>query len=120
MRFQMMMATLVLAASVAGPALAQQQPPPPHPTEPFPNYNLQSRLATEWRPMQSDRLQYEQFLSESRGNNVYASLERVDLANRVSGLIELGKCEEARALALEEGDRTMALRARQLCRTRRN
>ena len=63
---------------------------------------------------------YEMFLTEASGNNVNASLERVDLANRVSVLMELGKCDEARAVAREAGDLLMALRARQLCRQSRD
>lgn len=42
--------------------------------------------------------------------------ERVDLAYRVGALVDLGRCREARALALEEGDRRMAIRVRQTCR----
>ena len=42
--------------------------------------------------------------------------ERVDLAYRVGALVDLGRCREARAMALEEGDRQMAIRVRQTCR----
>ncbi len=42
--------------------------------------------------------------------------ERVDLAYRVGALVDLGRCREARAMALDEGDRQMALRVRQTCR----
>ncbi|MFW2343419.1 hypothetical protein [Brevundimonas sp.] len=42
--------------------------------------------------------------------------ERVDLAYRVGALVDLGRCREARAMALEEGDRQMAMRVRQTCR----
>lgn len=66
------------------------------------------------------RGQYESWVDGSTGNNLAAQpLERVDLANRVSTLVELGRCEDARALAREAGDRQMALRARQLCRSDR-
>ena len=41
---------------------------------------------------------------------------RVDLAYRVGALVDLGRCREARAMALEEGDRQMAMRVRQTCR----
>lgn len=41
--------------------------------------------------------------------------ERVDRAIRVDNLIHQGRCREARDLANAEGDRNMALRARQLC-----
>jgi len=42
--------------------------------------------------------------------------DRVDLAYRVGALVDLGRCREARAMALEEGDRQMAMRVRQTCR----
>lgn len=115
MRILFAIAPVVIAAALATPAAAQQQPVQPSPE----TLALQASLATEWRPMHSDRLQYEQFLEESQGNNISTSLERVDLANRVSGLIQLGRCREARDLANAEGDRMMALRARQICRPRR-
>jgi hypothetical protein len=41
--------------------------------------------------------------------------DRVDLAYRVGALVDLGRCREARAMALEEGDRQMAMRVRQTC-----
>jgi hypothetical protein len=41
--------------------------------------------------------------------------DRVDRAIRVDHLIHQGRCREARDLANAEGDRNMALRARQLC-----
>ena len=42
--------------------------------------------------------------------------ERVDLARRVQALIDEGKCREARDLANQAGERSMALRVRQTCR----
>lgn len=66
------------------------------------------------------RGQYESWVDGSTGNNLGAQpLERVDRANRISTLMELGRCDEARALANEAGDRQMALRTRQLCRADR-
>ena len=60
-------------------------------------------------------------LDSASGNNIGSQpLERVDLANRVDTLIELGRCTDARNEALEAGDRQMALRVRQLCRRDRN
>ena len=67
------------------------------------------------------RASYEALLDSASGNNIPAQpLARVDLANRVSTLIELGRCTDARNEAREAGDRQMALRARQLCRTDRD
>ena len=44
--------------------------------------------------------------------------ERMDLARRVSALIEQGRCREARDLASEAGERSMVIRIRQTCRQR--
>ena len=109
---------LALATSLAVPAVAQQASPAPIPSREV--LARQASLATTWERTQSYRLVYEQDLIGSSGNKVNASLERVDLANRVSGLIQLGRCEEAGTLAREAGDRLMSVRARQLCRAQRN
>lgn len=42
--------------------------------------------------------------------------ERVALADHVQALIEEGRCREAREMAVEAGERTMAVRVRQTCR----
>ncbi|WP_125256246.1 hypothetical protein [Brevundimonas fluminis] len=42
--------------------------------------------------------------------------ERVDLALRVSELIEQGRCREARDVARAAGERAMVIRIRQTCR----
>ena len=103
-------------AALALPAAAQQQPPsrpgpaPSHPQRVFPEHPSLGQNA--W-----GRAQYETLLSAASGNNLPAQpLERIDLANRVSTLIDLGRCTDARNEAREAGDRQMALRARQLCR----
>ena len=44
--------------------------------------------------------------------------ERMDLARRVAGLVEQGRCREARELASEAGERSMVIRIRQTCRQR--
>ena len=117
-----MLTSLMTAVAVAGalPAFAQQQPPPPRPNVP-PQQQLRlfperpSLGSTSWT-----RAEYETFLDAASGNNIPSQpLERIDLANRVSTLIELGRCTDAREEAREAGDRLMALRARQLCRTDR-
>lgn len=97
---------------VAAPTLAQQPSPPPMSRSPA---ALDRHMANIRHAQQ---LEYEQFRDEATGNNLTQRLERIDLANRVSGLIQLGKCAEARALANEAGDRLMAVRARQICRQR--
>ncbi len=123
MRKHLIVSGLALGAmlEIAAPAMAQQTPPTTPPTNPTQGtLQRDARLATTWRVPHGIRSEYEMFLDEATGNNVSASLERIDLANRVSGLIELGKCADARALANAEGDRQMALRARQICRASRD
>ena len=106
---------LALATSLAVPAVAQQAPTPPRlsrsPAE------LDRHMGNIRHAQQAE---FEAFRDQSTGNNLSQPLERVDLANRVSGLIQLGRCEEARTLAREAGDRLMSVRARQLCRAQRN
>ena len=108
------------AAALALPAAAQQQPPsrpgppPSHPQRVLPDRPSLSQSA--WVSAQ-----YETFLDQASGNNLPAQpLARIDLANRVSTLIELGRCTDARNEAREAGDRQMALRARQLYRVDRS
>jgi len=115
-------ACLLAAATLAAaaPAVAQQQPSPP-PTSSWQapqflpqrnNTDLIFRNDLHWT-----RGEYETLLQASRGNNIPPQpLARVDLANRVSTLMELGRCTDAREQAREAGDRLMAVRARQLCR----
>lgn len=119
------LSSCLIAAAVAAlalPAAAQQQPPSqPGSPPPYP----QSRRAPPERPSLTQsawvRAEYESFLDSASGNNLPAQpLARVDLANRVSTLIELGRCTDARNEAREAGDRQMAIRARQLCRADRN
>lgn len=109
------------AATLALPAAAQQQPP----SRPGPPQQQQPQRVLPDRPSLTRsawvRAEYESFLDSASGNNLPAqSLERIDLANRVSTLIELGRCTDARNEAREAGDRQMAIRARQLCRADRN
>lgn len=64
------------------------------------------------------RNDYDNWVATSNGSNLPPqALERVDLANRLSVLIELGRCREARDMANAAGERQMALSVRQLCDT---
>lgn len=108
---------VAVAALVALPAAAQQPPPSPNaPQQQQRIYRERPSLgSTAWT-----RAEYESFLDAATGNNLPAQpLARIDLANRVSTLMELGRCTEARNEAREAGDRQMALRARQMCRVDR-
>lgn len=114
---------LIAAAvvAVALPAVAQQQPPSPSRpslSPPMPQRNMPDRMMMRDNAWTGS--EYETFLNASSGNNIPAQpLERIDLANRVSTLIELGRCTDARNEARAAGDRLMAVRARQMCRTDR-
>lgn len=109
---------LILGAVVvlALPAAAQQQPAAQ--PAPQPQWNSPQPLSLNdggWARMGQD-----QWLRQADGADLPAQpLERVDLANRVSTLIELGRCTDARNEAREAGDRWMALRAREMCRADR-
>ena len=115
-RFLIALAPVAAVIAFAAPAAAQTS----QPGVTAEVLARQARMATEWRMPDAYRAEYENLLDESSGNNIPAQpLARIDLANRVSGLIEQGRCQEARDLANTEGDRMMALRARQICRPRR-
>ncbi|CAN7366758.1 hypothetical protein [Brevundimonas sp. LjRoot202] len=104
------LSSCLIAASLlaaAGPVAAQQSPG-----------------ATARSPMQATRAPSMAQSAWTRAGHEAAalpaqSLQRVDLANRVSALIELGRCTEARDEAREAGDRQMAIKVRQLCRADR-
>jgi hypothetical protein len=119
-RLSCLIAATLLAS--AAPAAAQTPPPPPNPNTAKPPPQGYNRPYV-FMPSPSNfamRADYENFLDEASGNNLPPQpLERIDLANRVSTLIELGRCDEARAEANEAGERQMALRARQMCRADR-
>lgn len=106
--------------TVAVPALAQTPPrPTPQPPGPATRPTTPFRFDNVGR-VSAPRTDFENFLDGASGNNLPPqSLARIDLANRVSTLIELGRCDEARATAREAGDLQMALRARQICRADR-
>jgi len=107
----------LIAASllaIASPVAAQQTQRPAR--SPMQTVRAPSMADSAWT-----RAGYETALQSASGNNLPAqSLERIDLANRVSTLIELGRCTDARNEAREAGDRQMAIRARQLCRADRS
>ena len=69
-----------------------------------------------WR-FESEEMRRENAMTLEEAEAEYGA-ERVALANRVQALIDEGKCREARALANEAGERQMALRVRQTCRSR--
>jgi hypothetical protein len=69
-----------------------------------------------WR-FESEEMRRRNSMTPEEAEAEYGA-ERVELANRVQALINEGKCREARALANEAGERQMALRVRQTCRSR--
>lgn len=69
-----------------------------------------------WR-FESEAMQRATAMTPEEAEAEYGA-ERVELANRVQALINEGKCREARAMANEAGERQMALRIRQTCRSR--
>ncbi len=109
----------VAALAAALPAAAQQQPA--RPGGPPPSGQARIVMDRSYQAiMPGIQADYETFLDAAAGNNLPAQpLARIDLANRVSTLIELGRCTDARNEAREAGDRQTALRARQMCRVDR-
>ena len=69
-----------------------------------------------WR-FESEELRRERLGSPEELEARYGA-ERMDLARRVSALIEQGRCREARELASEAGERSMVIHIRQTCRQR--
>lgn len=120
------LSSCLIAASllaVACPVAAQQQPLPAGAASSMGQQQLLQRNARQPVAVSNawTRAEFETMLDAASGNNLPAQpLERIDLANRVSTLIELGRCTEAREEASEAGDRQMAIRARQLCRADRD
>lgn len=102
-----------IALFAATPVAAQQTQPPstPPPTPQGPMrltnpsaFEQQTRLEGDiWRNSMSEQA------------TVITSPARMSRAERLAALINEGKCEEAHAAALEEGDRRLARRIGQLC-----
>lgn len=119
MRLPSAVSAVVIIAALASPAVGQEPPRPQPPVSPPPFSRAPAPLDRQYEMSNlARRYDWEAFLA----NNAQAtswmdqqSLERIDRANRISGMIERGLCDEARALANAEGDRTMALRVRELC-----
>lgn len=107
--------------TLASPALAQSRP--------VPNSYIpaQSRGNDVGRPTSDQyRLSMEhdsQRLGQGEDMGIeeaeaHYGAERVALAERVQALMDAGECTEARRVASEAGERSMALRVRQTCRRR--
>lgn len=105
---------LALLASSAAPAASAQTRQPANQRQPM----AQARYEQAYQHGQ--RFAFEAFLDRNGDRMPNAPLEQIDVANRVSGLIEQGRCDEARALANAEGTRNMAVRVRQICRPARS
>lgn len=105
--FVVALALLATAAATAASAQARQ---PPGRRAPM----AQERYEQAYQHGQ--RFAFEAFLDRNGDPMPNAPLEQIDVANRVSGLMEQGRCAEARALANAEGTRNMAVRVRQICR----
>lgn len=105
----------MLVALLAAPSItsAQSQPtnrPPPGPV------GRMTQQQESWR-FESEAMRRQNAMTPEEAEAEYGA-ERVALANRVQALIDEGRCREARAMANEAGERQMALRIRQTCRSR--
>jgi thioesterase domain-containing protein len=108
--FSLVLSGMLLASPIsARPAVEAPQSGPGRLWSPPPNQQM-SRFERE---EQRRRLE----VTEEEAEAEYGE-ERLEFARRVAELVEQGKCREARALASEAGERQMALRIRQTCRSR--
>ena len=103
------LALLILAPEAAFAAVAVQQTPAPPPVRsPLPRqpsaFERQMGLEGDvWRN------------SLTQQATVITSPARMSRAERLAELVNEGKCEEARQIAIDEGDRRLARRITQLC-----
>lgn len=104
-----MLVVFLMAPSIAS-AQSTTNRPPPGPV------GRMTQQQESWR-FESEEMRRENAMTLEEAEAEYGA-ERVALANRVQALIDEGKCREARALANEAGERQMALRVRQTCRSR--
>lgn len=104
-----MLVVLLMAPSIAS-AQSTTNRPPPGPV------GRMTQQQESWR-FESEEMRRQNAMTPEEAEAEYGA-ERVALANRVQALIDEGKCREARALANEAGERQMALRIRQTCRSR--
>ncbi len=120
MRADRLFSLVLCGALLASPVLSAPQSRPGQS-----GMSAQSGPGSMWAPPateQMSRFEREEqrralSMTEQEAEDRYGE-ERVALANRVQALIDEGKCREARAMASEAGERQMALRVRQTCRSR--
>ena len=112
-RVSISFAAVVSAAVFAGAAVAQTPPTMPGaPSMANPGTTFNAYAGRDNRDFERNRAD----MTRQREEAAQADPERMALAERVAALVEEGKCNEARRVANEAGDRQMALRVRQTCR----
>lgn len=105
-------AALALASVTSTAVVAQDQPPPT--PQPMPQGPM--RLTNPSAFEQQTRIEGDIWRnSMSEQATVITSPARMSRAERLAAMINEGKCEEAHAVAVEEGDRRLARRISQLC-----
>jgi hypothetical protein len=110
---------LAVAMLAPAAAFAQAEPPRPNGTSGGMGIGAVGRMTAQqesWR-FESEEMRRRNTMTPEEAADEYGA-ERVELASRVQALIDEGKCGEARALANDAGERRMALRVRQTCRSR--
>jgi len=118
MTWKMVLAA-VAGVAVIAPATAFGQSSPNNGTSGGVGIGAVGRMTAQqesWR-FESEEARRANAMTPEEAEAEYGA-ERVALANRVQALIDEGKCREARAMANEAGERQMALRIRQTCRSR--
>ncbi|HYC75118.1 hypothetical protein [Brevundimonas sp.] len=113
--------TGALALALLAPASASAQQPPQNTNGSSGGvgvgaYGRMTAQQESWR-FESEEMRRRNAMTPEEAEAEYGA-ERVQLAERVQALVNEGKCREARAMANEAGERQMALRVRQTCRSR--
>lgn len=97
----------VLLASITSSVLAQVPTPPPRPPQ-----NMTARFGAN--PGENHDRFTREVLESQRGREA-VSEERAALIERVAPLVAEGRCNAARELAREEGDRALSRRIGSVC-----
>jgi hypothetical protein len=97
----------VLLVSAASPVLAQVQAPRPRPSQ-----NMTASFGAS--PSESHDRFTREVIGSQQGREA-VSEERAALIDRVGPLVAEGRCDEARRIAREEGDRALSRRIGSVC-----
>jgi hypothetical protein len=104
----------VCVAALALPSIAAAQAGVPTNRPPPGPIGRATQQQESWR-FESEEMRRRNSLTPEEAEAQYGE-ERMEFARSLAALVEQGKCNEARAMANQAGERQMALRIRQTCR----